>query len=144
MIQRIQSIFLLFSGLGFLGQFMTDLATSNGAIPALLADQKYEVQDHAILLSVTVIGALLCLASIFLYTNRPMQGKLSLLSLILAILLPAAAFLLMLNDQGANNGFVINDSIGAYLPLVSIVCSYMAYRYINKDEKLVKSMDRLR
>ena len=37
-----------------------------------------------------------------------------------------------------------DDQIGLYLPILSIVFLGLALRSIGKDEKLVKSMDRLR
>ncbi len=36
------------------------------------------------------------------------------------------------------------DSLGIYLPLISLVFTLLAQRYIKKDEKLVRSVDRLR
>ena len=70
MIQRIQSLFLFLCGLGFGGQFMTDFATSNKAIPVLMADSVYEVQDSPVLLGITILGIILPLVAIFLYNNR--------------------------------------------------------------------------
>ncbi|MBK8388026.1 MAG: DUF4293 family protein [Saprospiraceae bacterium] len=84
MIQRIQSIFLLLSSSGFIGQFFTDLATSTKPIPYLLADQVYEVQDSPVLVGLTVVGALVSLAAIFLFKNRPLQQKLSIFVVICA------------------------------------------------------------
>ncbi|NNE55381.1 MAG: DUF4293 family protein [Flavobacteriales bacterium] len=34
--------------------------------------------------------------------------------------------------------------IAAYLPLIGLVCNFLAYRAILKDERLVRSVDRLR
>ena len=39
---------------------------------------------------------------------------------------------------------VINDEFGMYLPVAGIIFALLAYRFIQKDNKLVKSMDRLR
>lgn len=145
MIQRIQSLFLFLCGLGFGGQFMTDFATSTKAIPVLMADSVYEVQDSPVLLGITIIGIILPLVAIFLYNNRVLQMRLSTFSLVASILLPLVAFLLMYNERtGITAGAEIQDSVGAYLPLVSIITAVLARNYINKDEKLVKSMDRLR
>jgi len=38
----------------------------------------------------------------------------------------------------------VNDQFGMYLPLVGLLFSGLAIHFIRKDEKLVKSMDRLR
>ncbi len=145
MIQRIQSLFLLIASFGFLGQFATDFAQSNAPVPALLADNVYEVQDHIVLLILTVAGAMAAIVSLFLYNKRVLQLKISLLTLILSVLLPVIAFLLLYNEQNGNvQGAGLTEKAGTFLPLVSIACSALAMRFIGKDEKLVKSMDRLR
>jgi len=38
----------------------------------------------------------------------------------------------------------VNDGFGIYLPLIGIIMAVLANRFIKKDDKLVKSMDRLR
>jgi len=38
----------------------------------------------------------------------------------------------------------IEPGLGTYFPLISLVFLVLAYRFILKDEKLVKSADRLR
>ncbi|MCB0645824.1 MAG: DUF4293 domain-containing protein [Saprospiraceae bacterium] len=145
MIQRIQSIFLLLSGLGFAGQFVTDLATSTSPIPNLMADNVYEVQDSPILLGITILGIVVSIAAIFLFRNRPLQQKLSIFSLILGIFLPLVAFLLIYNERTVKPDWAaIHDQAGLYLMAIPVICGFLAYRYIGKDDKLVKSMDRLR
>ena len=71
--------------------------------------------------------------------------KLSIFSIILSVLLPIAAFILIYTEK-TNSGNLdsINDSLGLYLCLIPIVFGILAYRSIGKDEKLVRSMDRLR
>jgi Mn2+/Fe2+ NRAMP family transporter len=145
MIQRIQSIFLFLASLAFGGQFATDFATSSAAIPSLMADKIYEIQDNPLLLGITALGILIPLVAIFLYNNRPLQSKLAIVTLILGIFLPAVAFLLIYNERTAMpTGVAIEDGIGAYIPLISIISAYLASKYISKDEKLVRSSDRLR
>lgn len=144
MIQRIQSIYLLIAGLGFFGQFATDIATSAASIPGYFVDKIYQIQDSPILLGMTIAGGVMALVTIFLYNNRGLQKKLSIFSLILAIMLPVTAILLILTEKTGPTDVEINESGGTYLPIVSIIFAYLAYRNINKDDKLVKSMDRLR
>ncbi len=145
MIQRIQSIFLLLSGLGFASQFVTDLATSTSPIPNLMADNVYEVQDSPILLGITILGIVVSIAAIFLFRNRPLQQKLSIFSLILGIFLPLVAFLLIYNERTVKPDLaMIQDQAGLYLMIIPVICGFLAYKYIGKDDKLVKSMDRLR
>jgi hypothetical protein len=112
----------------------------------MLGDKILEIQDNPILLGLTIAGILLSLGAIFLYSNRPLQKKLAIGSGILAIILPAVAGGLSYQEVGPTNfqSLGIQPQLGAFLPLISIVFSFLANKYISKDDKLVRSMDRLR
>jgi hypothetical protein len=146
MIQRIQSVFLFLAGCGFGLQFLTDFFTSAASYTGMLGDKILEIQDNPILLGLTIAGILLSLGAIFLYSNRPLQKKLAIGSGILAIILPAVAGGLSYQEVGPSNfqSLGIQPQLGAFLPLISIVFSFLANKYISKDDKLVRSMDRLR
>lgn len=145
MIQRIQSIYLFIAGLGFLSHFGTDLAGSNVPVQQLLADRIYEIQDSPILIGLTVLGALLAIGAIFIYKNRGLQQKMSIFVVICSLFLPLVAFLLVYNEGATDMvGLEIEDKAGLYLCAVPLIFGILAYRGINKDDKLVKSMDRLR
>ena len=145
MIQRIQSIFLLLSGVSFFSLFGVPFATSTVAIPNLLSDMIYNVQDSPILMVLCGLGGLLSIAAIFLFNNRPLQLKMSYLAIVFSILLPLVAFLLLFNEQTfTTQSDKINDAFGLYLPFISLILSILAARFIGKDENTVRSMDRLR
>lgn len=145
MIQRIQSIFLFLSSVGFLSLFKLPFATSDKSIPNLLGDMVYNVQDHIILIILSILGGVLALAAIFLYKNRDLQLKLSNFTIICSVLLPLVAILLIYNEGTATNPSAnIEDGLGIYASLASLVFAILASRFIKKDDQLVKSMDRLR
>ena len=145
MIQRIQSIFLLISGVSFFGLFGLPFAVSTVAIPRLLSDLVYNIQDSPILLGLSGLGGLISLIAIFMYNNREMQLKMSYFTSVISILLPLVALLLIYNEGTATtNADKIIDKFGIFLPLISLICSILSARYIRKDENIVKSMDRLR
>jgi len=145
MIQRIQSIFLLLSGVSFYSLFGVPFATSSIAIPDLLSDMVYNVQDSPILMVLAGLGGLICMGAIFLYNNRPLQIKMSYLGIVFSILLAVVAFLLIYNEQTfTTQSDKIEDSFGLYLPFISLILSGLAARFIGKDENTVRSMDRLR
>lgn len=145
MIQRIQSILLLISALGFTGQFLTDFTTSTASVAGFLSDQKYEIQDSPFLLALTLAGLLSCLAAIFLYKNRALQIKITFVSIISGVLLPVLAYYFWISEAaGMPTGISVDNGLGTYLPFVSVVCSFLGLRFIKKDDQLVKSMDRLR
>ncbi|MBK8620322.1 MAG: DUF4293 family protein [Saprospiraceae bacterium] len=145
MIQRIQSIFLLLSSIGFFSLFTLPFAVSDTVIPELLADRMYNIMDHVILIILTVLGGLSGLTAIFLFKNRELQIKLSHILIILTILLPLVAFLLIYNEGTAMiEGARIDDGAGLYVVAIDIVFAFLASYFIKKDQKLVESMDRLR
>jgi len=145
MIQRIQSIFLLLVSAGFWSLFQLPFATSDVAIPEFMADNTYNIMDHVILLLLAVAGGILALAVVFLYTNRTIQLKLNYVLIVLSILLPLLAFLLLYNEGTATVADAdIQDRAGLYVMGINIILSFLAARSIQKDNKIVESMDRLR
>lgn len=145
MIQRIQSIFLLLSGISFFSLFGLPFATSTVAIPALFSDMVYNIHDHVILMVLAVIGGLVSLVSIFLYNNRGLQARLSYLVTVVSILLLTVAFLLVFNERTPGDGAeTISEGAGIAMPILGLIFSVLAARYIGKDENTVRSMDRLR
>lgn len=147
MIQRIQSVYLLIStiliGLLFLLPF-AEIA-KDGAI--YLFNFKGVLLDGAVKTNGLVIPVLLVMIivlnvfAIFSYTNRGKQVKLVWgVILMLVILLVAFVYFTYLAYSGAQIGF----KLGAVLPLIAIVLDYLAIRSINKDEALIRSIDRIR
>ena len=145
MIQRIQSIFLLLAGAAMLGTFGVPFATSATAGTGFLADQLYNVLDHPVLMVLAGLGGALALLAIFLYNNRPLQVRLGYLTIVMSILLPVVAFLLVfLEPAQKEQSALYEDGLGIYLPILALILSILAIRFIKKDDKLVRSMDRLR
>lgn len=147
MIQRIQSVYLLISailiGLLFLLPF-AEIA-KDGAI--YLFNFKGVLLDGAVKTNGLVIPVLLVMIivlnvlAIFSYSNRGKQVKLVWgVILMLVILLVAFVYFTYLAYSGAQIGF----KLGAVLPLIAIVLDYLAIRSINKDEALIRSIDRIR
>jgi glucan phosphoethanolaminetransferase (alkaline phosphatase superfamily) len=92
-----------------------------------------------------VITAIVALFSIFKYTNRMLQIKLgALISFLILILMMLTYYLftkansiLLPNQQG-------EFLYGFYLPALALIFNFLANRFIRKDEKLVRSADRIR
>lgn len=145
MIQRIQSLFLLIVGLSFLGHFLWPLATSNISGGKFLADKVFDINDHVVLLGLAILGAALALINIFLFKNRPLQIRLGYILIILGILFPIVGVFSFMNDTAQmSDSAQINDQLGIYLPILTILFAILANRSIKKDESTVRSMDRLR
>lgn len=143
MIQRIQSLFLLLASLFFLGEFVFPFFKSTATSSGFFKDSVYTIQDHPALLGITIAGGVLCLLTIFLFNNRSLQQKLVYLGLILSIALIAVTIILGMSDTPDlfNSASIF---IGSFLPIGAIIMLVLSLRGISKDEKLVKSMDRLR
>ena len=145
MIQRIQTLFLLLTAVGFGALFVLPMASSDVSIPQFLADNVYNILDHPVLTALTGAGSLASLVAVFLFKNRDNQLRLSYVVTIIAILLPLIAFLLLYNEGTAMvSGAQIEDEAGLYIFIINLILSFFSSRYIKKDQKIVESMDRLR
>jgi peptidoglycan/LPS O-acetylase OafA/YrhL len=134
MIQRIQSLWLLLAAAAILLVLKFPIAA--------LGEQTYQTNDKLYLYILAVLLALLSFVTIFLFKKRSVQkqliwiGILSSILFIILMYLPAKSFI----EANAGAGF----TIGAVLPVIYIIFLILAYSGIRKDEKLIKSIDRLR
>ena len=92
------------------------------------------------------ISVILAFISIMSFKNRKTQLKLNMINYLSIIVLIVFVFL---NFNNIENGLNLKEEnihygLGMFLPLVSLVCLFMANRAIKSDEKLIKSMDRIR
>lgn len=143
MIQRIQSVLLFLSAACFGALFAVPFASGNGN--DLFADKIYNIQDNIGLMVIAGLGAALCLGAILVFKNRVLQKRMSLLTSILAIgLIGLAVYLLLPHINSAESQNQLSYKLGIGLPVLSLMFSFLASRFIQKDENLVQSMDRLR
>ena len=129
MLQRIQTIWTLLAVLAAVFLFITgqDVVISD-AIPVL--------NIGCIILVIT--GAL----SIFSFKNRKRQILLNTISIIINALLIGVLTYWLLNLSGGIH--FPEKGIEPIFPLIAVICLLIANIYIRKDERLVKSVDRLR
>ncbi len=140
MLQRIQSIFLLLASGGFWSLFALPLAgTSQIKADSVYADGNLTIQDHTALLGLCIVGAIVSLITIFLFKNRNLQKSMSWLVVLCGLILGGFGYWLF---SSSGQGATLQAGIG--IPFVSSVLAFIAGIFIGKDEKLVKSMDRLR
>ncbi len=145
MIQRIQTLFLVLVACSFGALFRLPFAASNIAAANFMADKVFSVQDHLALSGITIFASGVSILTIFLYKNRKLQRKLVYFIILLAIGLGVSSYILLKMDGGdAIKTAGIHAQAGIFLPVLSIILCLLAGYYIGKDEKLVKSMDRLR
>lgn len=87
-------------------------------------------------------AALMALISIFLYRNRVLQAKITVITGVLTLIIIAVMgiFIFIAMSEQAKPLFYLRS----FIPLLNIILIILAYRSIRKDENLVKSLDRLR
>lgn len=138
MIQRQQTLWLLLSTIAALLSFMFPFVTGKGIEKAVEVDKTITAGSSFLLLILTGASLILSAAIIFLYKDRKLQMKLCLLGLVISVLI-IVLYVLQMNK--------LTSSILALfsiLPFATVVGYFMSYRNIRKDEKLVKSLDKLR
>ena len=142
MIQRIQTIWLLLAAIA--GFFLTKLPLYEGSTGSGLP-VTYTATESLLLFALTIVAALLAFVSIFLFKNRKQQMRFSLFGILLSIILTGLVVYMFDSFKTANPGFTKSSySWGALLPLAMIIFFIMAWNNMRKDEKLIKSLDRLR
>ena len=141
MIQRIQSIWLL---LAAVAAFLTlKLSFYSGNIMKEGQPQTFEAltgQSNLLILILTVVVGLIALITIFLYKDRKMQLKLIFLGLAVSLLNLFLYYNQTTKFVPGQGKFAITAAVALIIPILFI----LAIRGIYRDQKLVKSLDRLR
>jgi hypothetical protein len=129
MLQRIQTVWLVLAVLGALFLFYT-------------GQDVFIIKDLPILSASTIVLVLLGIFSIVSFKNRKRQLLLNKISIYIHILLMGVISYWLLKLSGGIQ--FPEKGIEPVFVLLSIFCLVMANIYIRKDERLVKSVDRLR
>src|SRR5205809_6262678 len=136
MIQRIQTVWLLFSSAcAFLSMKFPFYFI--GPHPDLPSDQFNATTNMVLLILTSILGAL-CLFVIFTYKQRKLQLWLTILAIIISALNIFLYFSYKKNYTGG--GLALTSVLVFAIPFFLL----FAARGIYRDQKLVKSMDRLR
>jgi len=144
MLQRIQTLYLLLSailsgGIIFILSFWKD----NNGTAFFLLDLFKEVDWRlSSLLIAFVFSAILSLISIFKYKNRKQQIIINRLNIVVNFYLLGVIVYYLLSLPGESQ--ISEKGIGLFIPELVVVLLVLANKAIQKDERLVKSVDRLR
>ncbi len=148
MIQRIQSIWLLLAALSILFLLLiptVGASSSNGYYVLYGSGLKLTNSDvqstNIALLASTVLAGLISLVNIFNFQNRKLQIRIASLNIVLIL---ALSFWLSQIVKGIDGLKELDIEPGIFLPLIAIIFTLLAIRGIRKDEKLIRSADRLR
>ena len=166
MIQRIQSIYLLLTTAlmaVFLFLPIAQFDTTDGIYSfkaqgiSTVEAMTTPVQDSAAAVTQTsvftptwgvfVLGtviAVLSFITIFLYKNRPTQARICMIDAFFLVTFYIVIFLsgyTFREDLSASN---ISWTAYIVMPFIALILDILAYKAINKDERLVRSLDRIR
>ena len=155
MLQRIQTVWLFFATAAIFSLFLfpyLQVLNADGTAKALkvigvyqdINGQVVQTEPFLALTIATVILGLLPFVIIFFYRNRKKQINICYLTIV-AIL--GYSFWLVQTAKEVLGNITLqigNYGIGVILPSLAILFIILALRGIRKDEKLVRSADRLR
>ncbi|UFH30805.1 DUF4293 domain-containing protein [Chryseobacterium sp. C-71] len=129
MLQRIQTIWILLSVLAAAFLYITG--------------QDVEVFGNVPIISIaSIVLVLIGAFSLFSFKNRKRQIMLNNISIIINALLIG---ILVYWVQNLSGGIDFPEKgIEPVFPLIAVICFFIANVFIKKDERLVKSVDRLR
>ena len=143
MIQRIQSIYLLLASIISGGLIFVFSLWSTSAQTTFVLDLFKE--DSFLLNGISLLFLLSTLSTsvaIFLFKKRQLQFVLGRISILINLLLLGLLIYVSLILPGEMK--ISENGIGMFLPILAIVFVVFANKAIQKDEDLVKSVDRLR
>lgn len=146
MIQRIQTVFLFLSVVLTGVLIFVPIASFNiGDEIVKLSVLNFENQPNVLpLLILAILMMLVPCVTIFLFKKRELQLKLSSLNVFLNAVFCGLIFLFYVDKMQEILSVNASYVFGAYVPLINMVLSVLAMRWIRKDIELIKSVDRLR
>jgi hypothetical protein len=156
MIQRIQTLFLALTAIIGTIMFFVPLASFISDFYYLKlyvyafenqtpgSELQFGIITVLPLILINAAIVLLSVYTIFKYKNRILQIKLVRFTMLLSMLLIVGVFVLYPNVVINQTDAVTEFEIGAYVPIINLLFLFLANRFIVKDERLIRSMDRLR
>lgn len=159
MIQRVQSLFLLGVVISMIlilffpiweetapaqNQETTLDAYSLALVSVSGTEEQVQQESSTLVIAIlSVVAAITSLYEILRYRNRLTQMKLGALNNLLIMGVLGASWYYSFQGEAYLEGRG-DYELGFFLPAIAIMLNIMANRYIRRDEKLVRSVDRLR
>lgn len=142
MIQRVQTIWLLLAALAAFA--FTQVPLFAATIANIIDVKKFVATENLLLFALGIAVGLLAITAIFMFKKRPTQLKLAWFGLL------GSAGLIFLEvwqiEVFKKDNILAKGTYywGSLLPIAMVIFFILAIRGIRKDEKLIKSLDRLR
>ena len=151
MIQRIQSLYLFLAAVALGLVFFFPLANLSNTQDIIIFNisgfSRFSVLETVTTLPLMILNAvtiLLTLDVIREYKKRPLQIKLTRIALMLNLVFIALLYFVYCDHLAKMIKMSVNYEIGSVLPLIALIFHVLAIYAINKDERLIKSIDRIR
>lgn len=148
MIQRIQSIWLLLAALVMAGMFYFDVYHFAAVAPDDATQGVYNgvknINNNYLAMVLSGLSIVLSLVAIFMFKNRKRQVGLVWINILLTIGLLFWLFVGLNNFWNKYPGVEGSLWVGMFIPFITVFLLIFALRGLRKDEKLIKSLDRLR
>lgn len=152
MIQRKQTIFLLLAFIATIvclccpvAYFLPLEMGAKGIMRNLWVDMSGDVSNFSVwpLFAILVLSAVLSLYTIFLYKKRKTQVALCLINVLL-LFVWYPVYIYYVNQITNTTQSSYTFTLTAVLPLLSLILILLARKGIIADEKLIRSIDRIR
>ena len=153
MIQRIQSVYLLLAAIAIALIFffpLAGLSVNNQyfifnyrGLYEVIGAKEMIISTSYILAVLLSISLLISIFTIFKYNNRKFQMKLCLVNIFLLLASAGLGFYFISTTSSALKAEIHYQFVHV-MPFIAIILSFLAYKGIQKDEKLIKSIDRIR
>lgn len=139
MIQRIQTIYLLLSAVSLLVLLFLPVGYQE-AESGIVANVGMSSNLATFILS--ILSAVVALLAIFLFNNRKLQLRITSIQILLSVL--TLGSLALFQYVSGKDLITTPNYIPYVLAVFGAVFGILAYRGVDADDKLVRSMDRLR
>ncbi len=140
MIQRKQTLWLLLATVAAVLTFLYPFSTGIEKVDNTTMERTVEINaaENLFLILLTIASVVISTVAIFLFKNRGQQKMLCIIGLLISLGICALDISLTLKLVK----YV--PALWALLPFIIVISYFLAYRGIRSDEKLVKSLDKLR
>ena len=148
MIQRIQSVYLLVAAILMAVTAFSPIINLQNELT--LFSYGIEGVDGSVIfptwgiISMAAIRSILSFVSIFLYKNRKKQRNFTLIAAAIVVVYFVTGMVYMSSYMKGDFSLFASISYGLFFPVIALICLLLASQRIKKDEKLVKSLNRLR
>lgn len=145
MIQRIQSIYLLLAAILMAVTAFSPLyhVGSHTVLSFGIKEEETLIKPIWDIGSFCIISSILSFVSIFMFKNRKMQNRVASISALFIVFFYATT-MHMLSFYDNLNKTITSFGYGVTLPIIALVFVFLAKHKIKKDDKLVRSLDRIR